>query len=58
MKGTTDSMAGRVCMVTGSNSGIGKVTARELANVPDISEQDLEELRQPEETIKREHGGA
>ena len=26
-------MAGRVCMITGSNSGIGKVTARELARM-------------------------
>ncbi|MFQ5911269.1 MAG: SDR family NAD(P)-dependent oxidoreductase, partial [Thermoplasmata archaeon] len=26
-------MSGKVCMVTGSNSGIGKVTARELARM-------------------------
>lgn len=28
---TEKSMQGKVCLVTGSNSGIGKVTARELA---------------------------
>ena len=33
MKETTQSMAGRVCMISGANSGIGKVTARELARM-------------------------
>jgi len=29
---TETSLQGKICLVTGSTSGIGKVTARELAN--------------------------
>ena len=29
---TENSLQGKICLVTGSTSGIGKVTARELAN--------------------------
>jgi NAD(P)-dependent dehydrogenase (short-subunit alcohol dehydrogenase family) len=33
MKGSGKSMAGKVCMVTGANAGIGKATAQGLANI-------------------------
>ena len=33
MSRASNSMAGKVCMVTGANSGIGKATALGLANI-------------------------
>ena len=33
MEATGSSMTGEVCMIKGCNSGIGKVTARELAGM-------------------------
>src|SRR3989442_67128 len=61
MPDTTNSMAGRICMVTGATAGIGAVTTRELARLGGtvvIVSRNAERCKGTADSIRQETGNA